>query len=124
MTTLYVAQVNQVITNNATWQFAFQFGVPSDLSWNFDHCILFSDVKAEASDDTPLLATSSENGLLIILDLIARIIQYNVPPLVIQDQLPVGDYVYDLIMVNNTTYDTQQLMTGTITVIDGPTKEQ
>lgn len=118
-----IAVVNQTIANNETWQFPFQFGIPGDLSWNFDHVDLFCDIMV-AAGETPLLSTSSLNGDLVIDDPIARIMHYFVQPAVIQSQLPAGAYVYDLIMVNQTTYVTQRLMTGTLTVQEGVTKER
>jgi hypothetical protein len=130
-TPITVAVVNMTIANNETWQFAFQFGAVGDTSWSFVDKDLYCDVKQAAGDDTPLLSMSSllsPDNDLIIRDPVARLMQFNVAPNVVRNQLPVQstkgtDYVYDLIMVDQVIDNTQRLMTGIVTVINGVTRE-
>lgn len=130
-TPITVAVVNMTIANNETWQFAFQFGAVGDTSWGFVGKDLYCDVKQSAGDDTPLLSLSSlvsPDNDLIIRDPVARLMQFNVAPNIVKNQLPVQsakgtDYVYDLIMVDSVTHNTQRLMTGIVTVINGVTRE-
>lgn len=128
-----VATVDILISNNATWADVFQFGCVAvndeccladvDTSWNFNNKTFLLDIKAAATDATPLLAMSSTNGMLVVTDAFSRILAMNVTDAVIRTDLPPATYVYDLIMVDNTDASRVRLMKGTLVVEQGVTIE-
>ena len=56
------------------------------------------DVKASKEDLVPLMTLSTGNGLIVILDPVVRVIQFNVPATTLRASLPPATYVYDLVM--------------------------
>lgn len=115
------AHVDMAIDNNGTWMDAFQFGTPDDFSWvlnsNFE-----MDVQANRYDLTPLLSLSTTNGRIVVDDVNQRVIHLNVSPIDIQANLRPGEYVYDLVMLDNSTPPIRTvLMHGTVTVTQGTT---
>jgi len=95
------AQVNLKISNNGTWQDAFQFGDPDDLTWTLAGQMFELDVQRNPYDAEPLLALSSSENEIVIADVIQRVIYMNVDASVIQESLSPGTYVYDLVMIRS-----------------------
>lgn len=94
------AHIDYTISNNATWQDAVQFIGPSTYSWSLAGCTFEMSIKRNRYDKVPLLTLLSAAGQIIIDDPIQRVIHTNVPATVIQANLPVGVYVYDLLMTD------------------------
>lgn len=127
-----ITRVDIVITNNAWWVDAFQFGTLGDTSWSFTNQSFLVDVKAHASDTSPLLALNSSGGAIAVNDAINRILSFNVTDHAVRAALPVTDcdatppvkpYHYDLIMVDGSTGARVVLMYGSLTVLQGVTVE-
>lgn len=123
------AIVNIIIQNNATWEDAFQFEPPDtedggtlDTSWSFTGQTFRLDVKTNATDTTPKLSMTTANGQIVVDDPVQRILHFNVPDSFITANLPVGKYVYDLIMIDASNPPIRvALMSGTVTVNQGVT---
>ncbi len=117
------ARVDMVISNNATWQDAFQFGTSGDTSWSFVGQSFFVDVKGTRDDPAPLLALSTNAGTIVVDDVVLRVLHFNVDDSEILSSLPITEdcepYVYDLVMVNGNTRVV--LMWGKIYVEQGVT---
>lgn len=108
------------ISNNATWQSAYQFVRPDDLAWTLEGQTFELDVQRNSYDAVPLLSCSTGNGRIITADPVQRVIYLNVPPADIQASLRPGTYVYDLVMVD--ALDVRVLlMYGTLQVAQGVT---
>jgi hypothetical protein len=116
-----LTRVDIEIDNNVWWDDAFQFGQLDDQTWNFTGMNFYLNVQVHDTDTVPLLALSSLSNTILVEDPINRILQMNVADGAIRTALPVGKYVYDLIMVNSTTGQTDGLMYGTIDVKQGVT---
>ena len=93
------AKVDLRIANNATWQDAFQFGDPDDLTWDLAGQMFELDVQRNPYDAVPLLSLSSSENEIVIADIIQRVIYMNVDATAIQGALSPGTYVYDLVMI-------------------------
>lgn len=118
------ALVDIVIPNNATWSDAWQFGTVGDTSWDLTGQSFKLEVKASHNDTTPLATFTSAGGTIVVDDLTQRVIHMNVPDTTITTDLPVGCYVYDLIMFDGSSPAIRvQLMTGHITVKQGVTED-
>jgi hypothetical protein len=118
------ALVDVVIANNATWNDAFQFGIVGDTSWDLTGQSFKMELKASHNDTTPLVTFTSAGGTIVIDDLVQRVIHMNVPDTTIQASLPVGQYVYDLIMFDGSSPAIRvQLMTGHAYVRQGVTED-
>lgn len=91
---------NLQISNNSTWQDAFQFGRPEDDTWTLVGQAFELDVQRNPYDVLPLLSLSTANGRIVVADTVQRVIYMNVDPLDIQEALSPGTYVYDLVMVD------------------------
>ena len=118
------ALVNVVVANNATWSDAWQFGKVGDTSWDLTGQNFKLEVKASRDDVTPLATYTSGAGEIIVDDVTQRVIHMNVPDTTIQSDLPVADYVYDLIMYDGSTPPLRvQLMTGCLSVKQGVTQD-
>jgi hypothetical protein len=118
------ARVDIDIANNATWNDAFQFGVPGDLSWSFTGASFLMDVKAQKTDVTPLLTLSStaNPASIVVTDVVNRVLNFAVPYLTIQGALPPAEYVYDLVMlVGSNPVVRTVLMKGRVRVHTGIT---
>jgi len=119
------AQVNLAISNNATWQDAFQFGEPDDLTWDLNGQMFELDVQRNPYDAVPLLSLSSSENEIVIADTIQRVIYMNVDASAIQAALSPGTYVYDLVMIAGTNPAPPAvrvpLMHGTLQVSQGVT---
>lgn len=116
------ARVDLTISNNGTWQDAFQFGDPDDTTWDIQGQRFELDVRLNPYDTTALLTLTNPNGRIITDSTVQRVIHFQVDPADIQASLRPGTYVYDLIMVD--VADTSlrvPLMHGTLTVVQGVT---
>src|SRR5579871_3818761 len=106
------ARVDMVISNNATWQDAFQFGTVGDTTWNLVGQNFRMDVKADPQGPA-LLTLLSSAGQIVVDDTVQRIVNLNVPESSIQAALPPGVYWYDFIMFDNSSPPIRvQLMRG------------
>lgn len=119
------AKVNIEIVNNATWEDAFMFGTEGDTTWSFTDQSFIMELKADRDDVTPLFTLSTDNGRIVVDDVVQRILHFNVPFTDIQAALPPRtEYQYDLIM-----YDTSvppirvALMHGEVKVKQGVTED-
>lgn len=118
------ALVDITIPNNATWSDAWQFGTVGDTSWDLTGQAFKLEVKASRNDLTPLATFTSAGGDIVVDDLVQRVIHMNVPDATITADLPVGQYVYDLIMFDGSSPALRvQLMTGHIFVRQGVTED-
>jgi hypothetical protein len=104
---------------------AFQFGVVGDTSWSFAHKHFLCDLKADPTQTAADMALSSiaSPQTIIVVDEIARILQFEVTDMALRAALVVQPYSYDLVMVDDTTDERDLLMIGTITVTQGITIE-
>jgi len=118
------AQVDLFETNNATMQDALQFGVVGDTSWSFTGMTFKMEVKASRNDVTPLVTWTSAAGQIVVSDAVQRILQFNIPDSAITAALPVGQYVYDLIMLDGSVPPIRsQLMFGHLFIEQGITED-
>jgi hypothetical protein len=118
------ALVDVTVANNATWNDAWQFGNVGDTSWDLTGQAFKLEVKASRNDLTPLATFTSSGGTIVVDDIVQRVIHMNVPDATIQADLPVGCYVYDLIMFDGSTPSIRvQLMTGHLEVKQGVTQD-
>lgn len=117
------ARVDMEIANNATWEDAFQFGTLGDTSWSFTGMSFHMDVKASRNDTAALFSLTSAGGKIVIDDVVLRILHMNVDDTTLKAALPVGEYVYDLIMLDGGSPAVRvPLMHGTVTVTQGVTQ--
>lgn len=117
------AIVNIYVADNGTVQDAFQFGVPGDTSWTLAPNFKM-EVKASRDDPTPLATWSTGGGTIVIDDAVQRVIHLNVPESVLQAALPVAEYVYDLVMYDNSVPPVRTpLMQGKFIVSRGVTED-
>jgi hypothetical protein len=116
---------NLKIGNNVTWQDAFQFGNPADLTWTLEGQSFELDVQRNRYDTVPMLSLSSVENEIVIADVVQRVIYMNVDAAVIQQSLSPGVYVYDLVMVDGINPVPPAvrvaLMYGTLEVVQGVT---
>ena len=95
------ARVDIKITDNATFQDAFQFGTTGDTSWSLTGQLFKMEVKASRDDISPLITFTSGAGQIVVDSTVLRVLHMNVSDITIQNSLPPADYVYDFVM-----YDT------------------
>lgn len=118
------ATVTFSIKNNAWFLNAFRFGVVGDTSWSFTGKHFLCDLKSDPSvpkPDLSLSSTAPSPATIIVLDAVARVLQFNVTDLVVRAKLQPGPYQYDLMMCDTITGERDTLMSGTITVEQGIT---
>ena len=119
------ARVDMVISNNATWEDAFQFGTVGDTSWSFIGKSFFTDIKGTRDDPNPLLSLSSGGGTIVVDDPVGRTLHFFVDDDTIVGSLPItvdcDPYVYDLVMVDNSDGSRTVLMSGKLYVEQGIT---
>jgi len=112
------------ISNNVTWQDAFQF-TPEATDWTLEGQMFELDVQRNPYDASPLLSLSSAENEIIIADVIKRVVYMNVDAQAIQESLSPGIYVYDLVMIagNDPAPPAVRvaLMYGTLEVVQGVT---
>ena len=97
------ARVDLVIQNNATWLDAFQFGTVGDLTWNFTGQNFRLDVKGNRDQTATLLSLTTGAGTIVVDDVTQRILHLNVPEASITSVLLPGEYIYELVMYDNST---------------------
>jgi len=112
---LTASWVNIYISDNATFQDAFQFTIPNGYqigtnTWEMG-------VKASRDDVANLALFTSAAGQITIADPVNNIINMNVPDTTIQSELPCGTYDYDLIMTQGSVRT--QMMQGKLIVKHG-----
>lgn len=119
------ARVDMVISNNATWEDAFKFGVDGDTSWSFTGQSFVMDVKGTRDDPTALLSLSSGDNTIVVDDPVNRVLHFNVDDSLIAPALAVTvdcePYVYDLVMVDGSDNSRVVLMSGKVYVEQGIT---
>jgi len=116
------AHVDIVTQTNVTWEDAYQFGVPGDLTWNFTNQAFRLDVKGNKEQAGPLLSIASNAGQIVIDDPINRILHMNVSEALLTASLIPGEYLYDLIMYSGDNPPIRvALMHGKFTVKEGIT---
>lgn len=117
------AIVDITIANTVTWNDAFQFGVIGDTTWSFTGQNFKLEVKASRDDATALFTASSTGGSIIVDDVVQRVLHMNVPEATLQANLPVAEYVYDLVMYDASVPPIRvQLMQGEVEVTQGVTE--
>lgn len=95
------ATVNLVIENNATWLDAFQFGTVGDTTWSFVGQNFRLDVKGNKDQTAALLSLTSAAGTIVVDDVVQRVLHLNVPETSITAALHPGEYIYELVMFDN-----------------------
>lgn len=118
------ARVDLVAANNATFLDALQFDPPvpgvTGPAWSFSNQNFRLDVKPNHEQATLLTLTSP--GQIVVDDVVNRILHFNVPETVISAALIPGDYIYDLIMFDNSVPAVRvPIAHGCFTVTDGVT---
>lgn len=118
------AIVNICALNNGTLQDAFQFGPATDLSWDLNGQNFKMEIKASRDDTLPLLTLTSAGGSIIVDDPIQRVIHLNLNDTSLQAAVPVGEYVYDLVMFDGASPPIRTvLMQGKFTLSQGVTED-
>jgi hypothetical protein len=113
------SEVDLVEYSNVTMQDAIQFGLSTD-TWVLTGQNFRMEVKASRDDAVAITTFTSIAGQIVVLDAINRIIQFNVPMSVIDASLPVGEYVYDLIMYDGSSPSIRtMLMFGKLIIKQG-----
>lgn len=116
-----LTRVDIEIDNNVWWDDQFQFGDPTDFTWTLTGVNFYLNVQRSPSDTVPVLALTSLAGQMVVEDTNARILGMVVSDTAIRAALAPGKYVYDLIMVNISTGQTDGLMYGELYVKQGIT---
>ena len=116
------AREDITVDNNGTLSNAYQFGSPPGTTWTLIGQTFEMNVKRNRYDMVPLLIMNMSNGRIIVDDQIQRVIHLNVSAADIQNYLPVGTYVYDLVMMDGSSPPLRvPLMHGYLTVEQGVT---
>ncbi len=116
------ANVRIVTAVNATFQDAFQFDDEDVTSWDFNNKTFTMGIKRDFEDAAQLISLTSVDGTIVVDDALARILHFNVPPVVLAAaQIVVGDYIYDLLMTDFITAVVTPIMHGDFIMTDGVT---
>lgn len=116
-----VAIANITALNTVTLQDAFQFD--PDGTWTFLDQAFHMEVKASRDDTTALASWTSAAGQIVIDDVANRVLHLNVPEADLQADLPVGEYVYDLVMFDTSVPPIRTpLMQGLLCITQGVTE--
>jgi len=119
-----VAIVNLTALDNGTWQDAFQFGTPTDFTWDLIGQNFIMEIKANRDDTDVLLTLSTDDLTIVVVDAAQRVIALQVPPSVLAAALIPGDYVYDLVMYDNSVPPVRvPLMQGIVCIKHGVTQD-
>lgn len=117
------ACVDMLISNNGTWEDAFQFGTVGDTTWSFTGMSFHMDVKANETDVAALFTLTTANGRIVVDDAINRVLHLLVDFVTLKAALPVGTYLYDLVMVDAGSPAVRvPLMSGSLQVTQGVTQ--
>lgn len=106
------ARVDIALENNATWQDAFQFGDTDDTTWDLTGQHFRLDIKSNKDDTTALFTCTDANGRIVVDDTVQRVIHMNVDDASIQAVFTPGEYVYDLVMFDESTPPVRVLLMG------------
>lgn len=116
------ATTDITVDDNVTWRDAFRFGIEDDTTWSFTGASFIMEVKADVNDTLPLYTLTSAGGEIVVDDAVQRVLHFNVPEATVRANLPVGVYVYDLVMFDGSVPPVRDLlMTGTVYVVRGVT---
>lgn len=107
--------------NKTTLQDAFQFGDPTDTSWNLSNKTFSMAVKASRDDTASLITLTSAGGTIVVDDAVQRVLHLELQPGPLQAALAVGEYVYDLVMSDTITSDKTLLVQGLLIITQGVT---
>ncbi len=114
--------VDIVAANTVTLQDAFQFGLTTD-TWTFTGQSFKMEVKADRADAAALVTWSTGAGSIVVDDVTTRVLHLNVDETALQAALPVGEYVYDLVMYDASVPPVRTLlMQGKLFVTQGVTE--
>lgn len=102
------APVNISVSNNESFNEAFQFDDPTVTLWDFAAKTFRMDLKGNFEQTVPLLSITTE---IVVVDVVTRVLKITVPEATLTAVLVPGQYVYDLIMTDADTVRTQ-LMHG------------
>ncbi len=103
------------VASNSWWDDSFQYGDPEDQTWTLTNKSFYCSIKVNDSVSTPVLVTfSTGGGTILVTDAVNRIITMNVTDIALRAALPSVPYtyVYDLLMVDNVTGQTDVLQYG------------
>lgn len=117
------ARVDMVVRNNATWDDAFQFGDPTDTTWTLTGQSFMAEVKGSREDATALAILTTGDGSIVVDDVDLRVIHFHYSDLLLVANLVPGEYVYDLVMIDDSTGDRVNLMGGKVEVKQGVTRD-
>lgn len=115
------ARVDLEVGNNATWADAFQYDDEDDTSWTLTGQSFVMEVKRSQYDADPLFTLSTGNGRIVVDDVDLRVLHLNAVDTDFSAVLPVGEYRYDLIMVDDNDGSRVQLQHGEVEIIQGVT---
>lgn len=116
------AVVDITVLNTVTFQEAFQFGLATD-TWTFTGQNFKVEVKASRDDALAIVAWGTATGTMVVDDAINRILHFNVSEAALQAALPVGEYVYDLVMYDASVPPVRTaLMQGKLCITQGVTE--
>lgn len=113
------AEVDISVSNNESFNEAFQFDDETVTYWDFNDKTFRMDIKGNFEQLTPLLSITSPTQITVD-DATLRIIHFNVPDTDLLAALVPGSYVYDLIMTDAGDVKTQ-LMHGVFNFAIGVT---
>lgn len=116
------AKVNMKVANNGSWQDAFQFGTTGDTSWSFTNQSFHMDVKRDKYDVSALFSLTTANSRIVVDDAVARVLHFNCADSDFNVVLPVGEYVYDLVMIDGSSGVRVPLMRGEVEITQGVTE--
>lgn len=117
------AHVKLSAAKNATFMEALQFDPPAagvlPSTWTL-YPNFRMDIKAYLEQTPALVSLTSASGQIVIDDAVQRLIHFNVPEMILFPTLSVGEYVYDLIMFDNSSPALRvPLMHGPFVLTDG-----
>lgn len=114
------ARVHLLVFDNATFEDAFQFGVVGDTTWSFTGQNFRMDIKGDDDDAAALLSITSGAAQIVVDDAVARVLHFKVDEATLTTALTPGEYVYDLVMYDNSTPAVRTvLMRGILTLCHG-----
>jgi hypothetical protein len=106
------AHVNITVAKNSTFADAVRFGDEDDTTWTFSNKSFRMGIKGNFEQDAEIIAFTSAAAEIVVADAATRVIYFNVPHTTLQNALVPGVYLYDLIMIDDTTTVRTQLMHG------------
>ena len=112
-----LTRVDLTLQNNLWWSDNFQFGEPTDFTWNLSNANLYLNVTTEPIGQNPvLLQCSTALGNILIVDPVNRVVAMNVSDIAMRAALgtPPAEFVYDMVMQDKTTGVIEGLMYGEI----------